>query len=1102
MAEQIGRLFVAVDAKISPALTALKELDKQAIRTAQSMRTIGGANGGLDRTAVASKKAGDSAKQLGTAANKAAGDVKKLGSAAGGAGRPLNQLQTSMYRLSQSFINLRYGNPIGTVVGLTQSMGGMAGAARGASASIGVLGGGVAALVTAVVALGAGAVLAGGAIGKFGLQAASNLEMLRIQYEGLLGSAGRARAEVDYLLELGQQSIIPTEGLFEANRLLLAYGVTADGTRRQLVKFMSDFGSATGIPAARLQDMAYALGQIQAQGKANQIDMRQLANAGLNLEMVYARVAKQQKISVAEAKNLTEEGKLTAAILIPAITSLGGKYADAAEKARNSAQGILANIKDIAKVKVGLAFESLLTALKPVLKWVEDFVKAFNFEDVAKGFQSLLDSVKTAMGGITIGAEEAGDSLGTFIGEVLVTLGANLQNIIRLIRSMVEVIHQIGRSIYYAAQNIIIGFAKVMGFLNDSMDWLGIVSDEAGQKARDGFSEMESAAQKASDNAVAEIESAAKRLDEIWSQPSYKALYFYMSPLEKGIASGQVPKQAADPQPKWYTDMLDRMSAGADTSITDDKKKGGSKKIDPLIEKLKKLGETVVGLQDITRRPFGEKSFIQKEFGDISSADKIISAFDKTKKAVVDFYDASAALATKAGKSLLGKRKDRTLADLRDRTQELVNLANENKRLAKELDDWRKAEGLRVQSDIDSLKNTYEGYNDARGYAVKGLIQNAQDALDAATQAYDDANSKLQDLISARDDFLNSIRESARSFVNALSVSSEMVQEYTRLDDVGSFMINEKQKSASLKEQMASRLETVKKFAENMKILMAQGLNGQLLQDLVNAGPEAAGDAMQELVNGGQASIDEINQIQSELDAVIGGIQGSASAAWFDPAINIQQGVVNQLATQKAAAEQALRDAQAAYTMRLAQLEEYQKNVEAGTDAHSLALTDRIKANETAAQEIADGMQAKLAWLTDPKNKKNTDVLGNAAIAGFIAGMKSQRRPAIDAAQDIANAVSSTIANAFKIKSPSRLMMQYGSWVSEGLAIGMESALPKVEAASLRMSQAALPSISGDGPGAPTIIVKIGERELTDIVNTEVISHDQRQVDFVLAGRR
>ena len=1087
MAEQIGRLFVAVDANVKPALNALRMLDQQAIRTAQSMRTIGGSTPSIDKTAQASQKAATGAKKLGDESRKAADGVKKMGSAAGGAGRPLNQLQTSMYRLSQSFINMRYGNPIGTVVGLTQSMGGMAGAARGASAGMGVVATGMAGVAVAAAALVGGVVLAGGAMAKFGLQMAAQFETLNIQFTGLLGSAERATEEMQFLLTLGSQSVVPTEQLMEADRMLLAYGITADGTRRHLVKFMSDFGSATGISTAKLGDMAYALGQIQSQGKANQIDLRQLANAGLNLSTVYEKVAKQQGISVSAAKKLASEGKLTSSVLIPAIISMGDSYADAGQKAAQSTQGLLANIKDIAKIKLGTAFEGLLEKLKPILQWAMDFLKAFDFAPIAAAFGNLFDAISSVFSDVDANATNSALNIADSIGWVVNVVAGAVKKMMQYWAALFNTVNAIWQGLQAVVLSVV---ATMMNGIADALDVIAPAADflgwewpaAASANMRTWAENVGNAAVSAGNSMIDAGKAAASAWGTFITDWDFKS----------------IPKAKITPSKP--LDLGKLSGFGSDEDSDSDGK--GKKKTDDLIARLKKLAETVSALQDLTRRPFGEDSFIQKEFGDISSADKIISAFDKTKKAVVDFYDASAALATKAGKSLLGKRKDRTLADLRDRTQELVNLANENKRLAKELDDWRKAEGLRVQSDIDSLKNTYEGYNDARGYAVKGLIQNAQDALDAATQAYDDANSKLQDLISARDDFLNSIRESARSFVNALSVSSEMVQEYTRLDDVGSFMLNEKQKSASLKEQMASGLETVKKFAENMKILMAQGLNGQLLQDLVNAGPEAAGDAMQELVNGGQASIDEINQIQSELDAVIGGIQGSASAAWFDPAINIQQGVVNQLATQKAAAEQALRDAQAAYTMRLAQLEEYQKNVEAGTDAHSLALTDRIKANETAAQEIADGMQAKLAWLTDPKNKKNTDVLGNAAIAGFIAGMKSQRQAAINAAQDIANAVSSTIANAFKIKSPSRLMMQYGSWVSEGLAIGMESALPKVEAASLRMSQAALPSISGDGPGAPTIIVKIGERELTDIVNTEVISHDQRQVDFVLAGRR
>ena len=1089
----IGRLWIAVNADAKPALAQIAKLDTAMRNTATQARNLGGASGqGMDKTTQATNKAAQSATKLGTAANKAAGDVKKLGSAAGDVGRPLNQLQTSMYRLSQSFINMRYGNPIGTIVGLTQSMGGMAGAARGAASGMGVVATGMAGVAVAGAALVGGVVLAGAAMAKFGLQMAAQFETLNIQFTGLLGSAERATEEMQFLLTLGSQSVVPTEQLMEADRLLLAYGVTADGTRRHLVKFMSDFGSATGISNAKLGDMAYALGQIQSQGRANQIDLRQLAVAGLNLATVYEKVAKQQGISVSAAQKLASEGKLTSSVLIPAIISMGDSYADAGQKAAQSTQGLLANIKDIAKIKLGTAFEGLLEKLKPILQWVMDFLRAFDFAPIAAAFGNLFSYISEAFADVDANSTDSALNIADTIGNIVNVVAFALKKMLQYWGFLFNGVNAIWQAIIAVVMSTL---GSVVDNMATIVGWLATVGEAVGMSWGEGLRSAEQSMVNFATTANSAANSAAQSMIG-----AAKASAAAFGGLITDWDFKSIPKAKITPSEPLDLGKLGGFGGGGD----DDGNSGGKgkKKTDDLIARLKKLAETVTALQDLTRRPFGEKSFIQKEFGDISSADKIISAFDKTKKAVVDFYEASAAVASKAGKASLGKQKNSTLKNLREQTQTLVNLANENKRLAKELDDWRKAEGLRVQSDIDSLKNTYEGYNDARGYAVKGLIQNAQDALDAATQAYDDANSKLQDLISARDDFLNSIRESARSFVNALSVSSEMVQEYTRLDDVGSFMINEKQKSASLKEQMASRLETVKKFAENMKILMAQGLNGQLLQDLVNAGPEAAGDAMQELVNGGQASIDEINQIQSELDAVIGGIQGSASAAWFDPAINIQQGVVNQLAAQKAAAEQALLDAQASYNMRLAQYEAYQASIEAGTDAHSLALTERIKTNEEAAQAIADGMQAKLAWLTDPKNKKNTDVLGNAAIEGFIAGMKSQRQAAVNAAQDIADAVSSTIANAFKIKSPSRLMMQYGSWVSEGLAIGMESALPKVEAASLRMSQAALPSISGDGPGAPTVIVKIGERELTDIVNTEVISHDQRQVDFVLAGRR
>ena len=406
----IGNLWVTVGANVTPAIKEIDKLNKKAMRSGQILdKYVGGGSSGkgTDQLKAKVKGLGDQYDKTGKKAKAATDGIKKSGDGAKKASVQVGQLQTSMYRLSQSFINLRYGNPLGVFAGLTQSATSLSRAFSGMAGVIGKVIKVVALGTAAVAAFGAAVVAAGAVFAKFGLKSAVEIEFLTTQYQGLLGSAQKAAEEVQFILEMGKESVVPTEGLLEANRLLLAYGVTADGTRRKMLEFFSVFGSATGLSAARLQDMAYALGQINTQGRANQIDMRQLANAGLNLAKVYEEIAFQQGISVAAARELSSEGKLYAEVVIPAVLSQTKNYEQGAEAARRTARGVLVNLQDIAKINIGRAFDGVLQKLKPLLLWAEQFVEAFDFTAVASGIGLALDGIKIGLQDVDISAENA-----------------------------------------------------------------------------------------------------------------------------------------------------------------------------------------------------------------------------------------------------------------------------------------------------------------------------------------------------------------------------------------------------------------------------------------------------------------------------------------------------------------------------------------------------------------------------------------------------------------------------------------------------------------------------------------------------------------------
>ena len=77
-------------------------------------------------------------------------------------------------------------------------------------------------------------------------------------------------------------------------------------------------------------------------------------------------------------------------------------------------------------------------------------------------------------------------------------------------------------------------------------------------------------------------------------------------------------------------------------------------------------------------------------------------------------------------------------------------------------------------------------------------------------------------------------------------------------------------------------------------------------------------------------------------------------------------------------------------------------------------------------------------------------------------------------------------------------MIGYGEDISDGLAIGIENGISRVDMASARLAGAAMPTQQG----APTVKVFIGDQELRDMVDIQISDASGRDLDTVYAGRR
>ena len=128
---------------------------------------------------------------------------------------------------------------------------------------------------------------------------------------------------------------------------------------------------------------------------------------------------------------------------------------------------------------------------------------------------------------------------------------------------------------------------------------------------------------------------------------------------------------------------------------------------------------------------------------------------------------------------------------------------------------------------------------------------------------------------------------------------------------------------------------------------------------------------------------------------------------------------------------------------------------------------------------------------------------GIHAMSGLRSGLNAGSGSVISTARGIANRVSSTIKSALKVKSPSRVMMEIGNNVGEGLAIGMEKTARLVDGASDALGSSAIPELADINVGGRVNdINKRAERSLTHTFNSNLNVEKQPAIINVHVGSK
>jgi hypothetical protein len=256
-----------------------------------------------------------------------------------------------------------------------------------------------------------------------------------------------------------------------------------------------------------------------------------------------------------------------------------------------------------------------------------------------------------------------------------------------------------------------------------------------------------------------------------------------------------------------------------------------------LADLLKKRGEGAQKLADMFASSLGQPSELMKTMGGASStADSIISQYEKMVDAVNTRLT-----------DIKGKKKDALLGWLKDQSTKLLALAKQRDEVAKKLE--------KAQKD-------------------------------------------LEDVLSKQSDFVKTTKDSLNGFATALAdvSKSDAAAVISVVKTATGFMITQVNQGSAgidaITKQLTDRLKAIKEFSTNVKSLLAKGLNKEYVQQLLQAGPEAAGAQAALLNTAGADQISNINSLYREIGSVSSEFSQAMGTQFYGDAVTMAQNLV------------------------------------------------------------------------------------------------------------------------------------------------------------------------------------------------------------------
>ena len=249
------------------------------------------------------------------------------------------------------------------------------------------------------------------AVGSIGVTYNAQMEQLQVLFTTLTGSAEEADRVIKNIQADASRSPFDTETLIKANQYLMSAGIEADDARQTILN-LGNAIAATGGGSAELERMAANLQQIKNVGKASSQDIKQFANAGIN---IYGLLADAMGVSVEKVKDMDVSYEVLADALAKA-SEEGGKYFGAMESQSDTMTGSISKLKDSIKVLLGEITKAAMPVIKKVIAAIQKVVDWFSaLDDSQKETILKIAAVVAAIGPALIIAGKVVSVIGTII---------------------------------------------------------------------------------------------------------------------------------------------------------------------------------------------------------------------------------------------------------------------------------------------------------------------------------------------------------------------------------------------------------------------------------------------------------------------------------------------------------------------------------------------------------------------------------------------------------------------------------------------------------------------------------------------------------------